>query len=94
MEILQCLSLLLLVIVTEIASTMLVYKKKELFLRSLTLHMKKEMEVSEAAYGLNVSDTQMWDEIQLEVSFLIVTYHNVFLVSINLSVYLCVHLSM
>ena len=68
--ILQCLSLLLMAIVTEMGTTMLVYQKKALFLNSLTLHMKQEMEVSEAAYGLNISDTQMWDEIQLEVSSL------------------------
>lgn len=67
---LQCLSLLLLAIVTEIGSTLMVYQKKELFLQSLTLHMKHEMTLTEAGYGLNASDTQLWDEIQLEVSFL------------------------
>ncbi|XP_063865171.1 tetraspanin-9-like isoform X3 [Scylla paramamosain] len=64
----MCLSLLLMVIVTEMGTTMLVYQKKALFLNSLTLHMKQEMEVSEAAYGVNISDTQMWDEIQLEMN--------------------------
>ncbi|XP_063865158.1 tetraspanin-9-like isoform X1 [Scylla paramamosain] len=64
----MCLSLLLMVIVTEMGTTMLEYQKKALFLNSLTLHMKQEMEVSEAAYGVNISDTQMWDEIQLEMN--------------------------
>lgn len=67
---LQCLSLLLLAVVMEITSTMLVYRKKELFIGSLTVHMKQEMTVTEAGYGLNVSDTQLWDEIQLEVGTL------------------------
>lgn len=67
---LQCLSLLMLAIVTEIASTMMVYEKKDLFLRSLVFHMRQQMTLTEADYGLNASDTQMWDEIQLEVSFL------------------------
>ncbi|XP_045113694.1 tetraspanin-4-like [Portunus trituberculatus] len=64
----MCLSLLLMAIVTEMGTTVLVYQKKALFLNSLSLHMKQEMEVSEAAYGANISDTQMWDEIQLEMN--------------------------
>ncbi|KAG0717325.1 CD63 antigen [Chionoecetes opilio] len=64
----MCLSLLLLAVVVEIASTLMLYQKRELFLQSLTQHMNQKMTMSEAAYGFNVSDTQMWDEIQLEMN--------------------------
>lgn len=63
----QCLSLLLLMVVTELAGTTLVYKKQHVLGQALSSYMAHSMHVTSVDYGLNVSDTQLWDEIQMEV---------------------------
>ncbi|KAK4295193.1 hypothetical protein Pmani_032230 [Petrolisthes manimaculis] len=61
-----CLSLLLVAVLTELSATLLVYQKQQLLGQALTSFMRHRMVVTQSDYGTNISDTQLWDEIQLE----------------------------
>lgn len=61
-------SLLLVAVLTELSATLLVYQKQQLLGHALTSFMKHRMVVTQSDYGTNISDTQLWDEIQLEAS--------------------------
>lgn len=54
-------------VVTELAGTTLVYKKQHILGQALSNYMAHSMHITSVDYGLNVSDTQLWDEIQMEV---------------------------
>ncbi|XP_045583180.1 tetraspanin-9 [Procambarus clarkii] len=63
-----CLSLLLLMVVTEIVSTGIVYQKQHVLAKALGDYMGEAMEKTQVDYGVNISDTQLWDEIQMEMN--------------------------
>nr|XP_027225947.1 tetraspanin-4-like [Penaeus vannamei] len=75
-----CLSLLLLMVVTELAGTTLVYKKQHILGQALSNYMAHSMHITSVDYGLNISDTQLWDEIQMEMNCCgVVSYKDWFL---------------
>lgn len=59
-------------VVTELAGTTLVYKKQHILGQALSNYMAHSMHITSVDYGLNISDTQLWDEIQMEVCKLMV----------------------
>ncbi|KAK8752125.1 hypothetical protein OTU49_012105, partial [Cherax quadricarinatus] len=63
-----CLSLLLLMVVTEIVATTIVYQKQHALSQALGDFMGESMERTQADYGEKESDTQLWDEIQMEMN--------------------------
>ncbi|XP_042227531.1 tetraspanin-4-like [Homarus americanus] len=63
-----CLSLLLSMVVTEIAATVIVYQKQHILCQALSNYMDHSMKETQVDYGTNLSDTQLWDEIQLEMN--------------------------
>ncbi|XP_071515172.1 CD151 antigen-like [Panulirus ornatus] len=64
----MCLSLLLVMVVSEIAATALIYQKQKILGQALSTYMGNSMGTTEADYGSNLSDTQLWDEIQMEMN--------------------------
>ncbi|XP_066971126.1 tetraspanin-4-like [Macrobrachium rosenbergii] len=63
-----CLSLLLLMVVTELCGTMFVYKKQNILGEALSSFMNNSMEATASSYGSDLSNTQLWDEIQSEMN--------------------------
>ena len=64
---LQCSWLLALTAVGELVATGFVLTEQHQFGSALSNYMAVSMYQSQKDYGLNISDTQLWDEIQTEV---------------------------
>lgn len=58
-------------VVTEITATVIVYQKQHILGQALSAYMGQAMQETEANYGSDLYDTQLWDEIQMEVKLYI-----------------------
>ncbi|XP_076044326.1 tetraspanin-36-like isoform X2 [Oratosquilla oratoria] len=63
-----CLSLLLLLVSLELSITTLVHHRHLMLYEALQLYMGRAMNATTVGYGSNISDTQLWDEIQEEMN--------------------------
>ncbi|KAK7071782.1 Tetraspanin-9 [Halocaridina rubra] len=63
-----CLSLLLLMVITELSGTTLVYRRQHALNLALSTFMNESMESSALTYGNDSSNTALWDEIQTEMN--------------------------
>lgn len=63
-----CLSLLLLMVITELTATGLVYQKQHILGQALSSFMGNAMQDTAVSYGSDASNTALWDEIQSEMN--------------------------